>query len=95
MATNLKPRYGRPDKEKPRGTQQVYTYICSDGMARTRCYKHAMAAKGSRYGIPAFVSEYDVLKHMGKVHSGSCTECTWNQAAAVVSSSDEPRAEIE
>jgi hypothetical protein len=95
MATNLKPRYGRLDKEKPRGSQRVYTYICSDGVARTRCYQHAMLAKGSRYGIPAFVSEYDVPKHMGKAHTGSCTECTWNQAAGVVSSSDEPRAEIE
>ena len=90
-----KPRYGRLDKEKPRGSQQVYTYICSDGVARTRCYRHAMLAKGSRYGIPAFVSEYDVPKRMGKAHAGSCTECTWNQAAVVVASSDEPRAEIE
>jgi hypothetical protein len=54
-----------------------------------------MLAKGSRYGIPAFVSEYDVPKRMGKAHAGSCTECTWNQAAVVVASSDEPRAEIE
>ena len=94
-ATVIRPRYGKLDREKPRGQQEVYTYTCSDGVVRTRCAQHALAAHGTTHGIPRFIQGKAALEgHLGRSHRGACVECTWEQAVAQVVGLVE-RAEVE
>lgn len=95
VATAIRPCYGKLDREKPRGQQEVYTYICGDGVVRTRCAQHALAGHGTTHGIPRFIQGKAALEaHLGRAHRGACVECTWNLAVDQVVGQVE-RAEVE
>lgn len=49
----------------------TYTYLCADGIWRTRCKEHARSAKGTRFGIsPHFPP--DLIQRS----TAQCVECT-------------------
>lgn len=89
MTIDVRASYGRLDRDKPRGTQDVYTYLCADGVTRTRCKAHAAAAKGTKVGASPYLRKGDIL-----AHKGTCVECSWNRAIDVVTV-EKPREAME
>lgn len=64
------------------GTTVTYTYLCSDGVWRTRCLKHAKAANGTRYGRSPHFPIDKAIKSANR-----CVECD-SQLASVPKSQE-------
>lgn len=67
MATDLK-------------VEGVYTYLCRDGITRTRCAAHLKAERGQSYGIAPWYEKTGGLRPV----AGVCSICRWERAASVV-----------